>query len=64
MKHYHITERPVLLIILKLSKLAKINFITNFLLFLIEHFSNKRIDSKKKLTEISPDPQKVVYAKI
>lgn len=57
MKHHYITKRPILLVILKLCKISKINFITHWILYLIESLTNKQIDSQKILTNISPDPK-------
>lgn len=61
--HYIITKRPVLLIILKLCKIAKIRFITHCILYIIEHSTNKQIDAKEILANISPNSQKSCLCK-
>lgn len=63
MKHYHLSRRPFLLIILKLCKIAKVKFITHCILYIIEHLSNRQIDAKKILVNISPNPQKSCLCK-
>lgn len=57
MKHYFLGKRPIYLVILKICKLLRLYPITQLLLYLIEHFSNKQIDSQKILTNIYPDPK-------
>lgn len=57
MKYYFLGKRPIYLVILKICKLFRLRPITQLLLYLIEHFSNKQIDSQKALTIICPDPK-------
>lgn len=58
MKHYFLGKRPIYLVMLKICKSLRLHPITQLLLYLIEHFSNKQIDSQKILTNIHPNPKK------